>query len=70
MRSIALLLVMSFPALTFAQDRSQARSMVITKRGKPVAKVSAVKPPKSLKGSVRVLGDVISPIDVEWDANE
>src|SRR5437764_9679581 len=33
MRSIALLLVMSFPALTFAQDRSQARSMVITRRG-------------------------------------
>src|SRR5213593_1932062 len=33
MRSIALLLAMSFPALTFAQDRSQARSMVIAKRG-------------------------------------
>src|SRR5207248_3065514 len=33
MRRIALLLVMSFPALTFAQDRSQARSMVITRRG-------------------------------------
>src|SRR5205085_3781849 len=33
MRSLALLLAMSFPALTFAQDRSQARSMVITKRG-------------------------------------
>ena len=44
--------------------------IVVTKRGKPVAKVVGVKPPKSLKGSVRVLGDVISPIDVEWDAEE
>ncbi len=48
------------------------KTLVITKRGKPVAQVVPMSPQKSLfgamKGSVTILGDIISPIDVEWDA--
>ena len=47
-------------------------TLVITKRGKPVAQLTPVPPEKSLfgsmKGSVLWMGDIISPIDVEWDA--
>jgi prevent-host-death family protein len=47
--------------------------LVITKNGKPVADVVAHKPAKRnliglLKGRVEILGDIISPIDVEWEA--
>ncbi len=45
----------------------------ITKRGVPVARlVPATRQPKTLigalKGSVTILGDIISPVDVEWNA--
>lgn len=49
------------------------KPITITKRGKPVAQVTPV-PAKqqsivgSMKGSVTILGDIISPLDVEWDA--
>jgi len=47
-------------------------TLVITKHGKPVAKLVPI-PAKesiigSMKGSVLYMGDIISPIDVEWDA--
>jgi prevent-host-death family protein len=49
------------------------KPLVITKRGKPVARL--VPEPKgkqklfgSMKGSVLWEGDIISPIDVEWEA--
>jgi prevent-host-death family protein len=47
--------------------------LVITKKGKPVAKLVPHAPKKReligiLKGRVEILGDIISPIDVEWDA--
>jgi prevent-host-death family protein len=47
--------------------------LVITKKGKPVADVVPHKPEKRellgiLKGRVEILGDIISPIDVEWEA--
>ena len=48
-------------------------AIVITKRGKPVAQLAPVKrKPKTLygalKGRVKIKGDIISPIDVEWEA--
>ncbi len=48
-------------------------TLVITKRGKPVAQVVPVAAKRqdivgSMKGSVTILGDIISPLDVEWDA--
>jgi prevent-host-death family protein len=47
------------------------RSLVVTKRGRPVAEVVPVEPPKSLAGSVEILvseEELIAPLDVEWDA--
>lgn len=48
-------------------------TLVITKHGKPVAQVVPISAKHvnivgSMKGSVTILGDIISPIDVEWDA--
>ena len=47
--------------------------VIITKHGKPVAKMTAYRErPKSLfgidKGRLRIHGDIMSPIDVEWEA--
>ncbi len=47
--------------------------IVITKNGKPVAKLTAFhERPKTLfgagRGRMKILGDIISPIDVEWEA--
>ncbi|MGD0095475.1 MAG: type II toxin-antitoxin system prevent-host-death family antitoxin [Terracidiphilus sp.] len=46
--------------------------LLITKHGKPVAQVIPVPGERnivgSMKGSVLWMGDIISPIDVEWDA--
>lgn len=50
-------------------------SVVISKRGKPVAKLVPIdsEPVPSLygsmKGTVRIIGDIVSPIEDEWDAN-
>lgn len=47
-------------------------SLLITKRGKPVAKLVPIPPEKSLfgalAGSVVSESDLVSPLDVEWDA--
>jgi antitoxin (DNA-binding transcriptional repressor) of toxin-antitoxin stability system len=47
-------------------------TIIVTKRGKPVAQVVAVEqgPARPLRGSVRVLGDIVSPVDDSWDATE
>jgi prevent-host-death family protein len=47
--------------------------LVITKKGKPVADVGPHKPEKRgllglFKGRMEIVGDIISPIDVEWEA--
>ncbi len=47
--------------------------LVITKNGRPVAQLGpVVSKPATLfgahKGQIRIKGDIISPIDVEWDA--
>lgn len=46
------------------------RSVVVTKRGRPVAQVVplASSPSRSLHGSLLYESDLLSPIDVEWDA--
>jgi prevent-host-death family protein len=48
--------------------------LLITKSGKPVAQLGPVsRARKSLwglhKGQIEILGDIIEPIDVEWDVN-
>jgi prevent-host-death family protein len=45
-------------------------TIVVTKRGKPVAQVGPVEQPPSLRGSMKQLvsdEEFIKPIDVEWD---
>ncbi len=46
---------------------------VITRNGQPVARLGpALSRPKTLvglhEGQIKILGDIISPIDVEWEA--
>ena len=46
-------------------------TIVVTKRGKPVAKIQPVEEPRSLKGSVTYLvsdEELIAPIDEVWNA--
>jgi prevent-host-death family protein len=52
----------------------ERKEIVITKRGKPVARIVPVEAEKipnlfgRMKGSVEILGDIISPIGEIWDA--
>lgn len=56
------------------QVARSGESLVITKNGKPVAELKPYRPPRAKsiiglhKGQGKILGDIISPIDVEWDA--
>ena len=45
------------------------KEIIVTKRGKPVAKVVPIEPPKSLEGSVTILGDIVAPAfdEDDWD---
>lgn len=50
-----------------------AAAIVITKNGRPVSRlVPHIERPKTVfgidEGRIEILGDVIEPIDVEWDA--
>jgi prevent-host-death family protein len=47
------------------------KPLVITKRGRPVAEVVPIEPPKSLAGTVEILvseEELIAPVDESWDA--
>ncbi|MHB1948307.1 MAG: type II toxin-antitoxin system Phd/YefM family antitoxin [Gammaproteobacteria bacterium] len=50
-------------------------SITITKHGKPVAKLVPIQEDTEdffgcLKGTVSIRGDIVSPIDVNWEASE
>jgi prevent-host-death family protein len=76
-------LVMSTRTVPASQFKAQCLAMldevaatgeeiVVTKRGRAVARVSAATAPESLRGSVTFSvsdEDLIEPIDVVWDAN-
>lgn len=54
--------------------RERREEYVITKYGKPVAKLVPVEEQRRdawgwMKGTVLGYGDLISPIDIEWEAN-
>lgn len=48
--------------------------IVITKRGRPVAKLVAIAAPRPLygamRGSVSILGDIVAPTGERWEADE
>jgi prevent-host-death family protein len=43
-------------------------TLIVTRQGKPVARVIPFERPRPLLGSVVWEGDIVSPIDEEWDA--
>jgi prevent-host-death family protein len=48
--------------------------IVITKRGKPVAKLVPLDEHQesfvgSMKGTMEIVGDIVAPIDVKWEAD-
>lgn len=49
--------------------------IVITRYGKPIARLTPIEPEEKrsiigwLAGTVTIHGDIIEPIDVEWEAN-
>ena len=52
----------------------QRIQVVITKRGKPVAKLVPVEQPSesfigSMQGTMEIVGDIVAPIDVVWEAD-
>lgn len=57
------------------QVAARHEAVVVTKRGKPVAQVVPIlKRPKHLwgamKGEIEIRGDIVSPLDVEWEATK
>ncbi len=51
------------------------KEVVITKRGKPVARLVPTDDAMPevfgrMRGTIKILGDIISPIDVKWNADE
>jgi prevent-host-death family protein len=57
------------------QVQQSREEIVITKHGKPVAKLVPVdeSEPRSilgyLQGTVEIVGDIVSPLEDEWEAN-
>lgn len=51
---------------------STGREMVITKRGRPIAKIVPLKVAEAapLEGLIEYQGDLISPVGVEWKATK
>jgi len=52
----------------------QRKQVIVTKRGKPVAKLVPVNDQLesligSMRGTMEILGDIVSPIDVEWEVD-
>jgi prevent-host-death family protein len=46
-------------------------TLVVTKRGRPVARVEPSSPRRDLRGSVKLLvspEELVKPVDVSWDA--
>ena len=54
----------------FDEVETRGRTFVVTKRGRPVARIVPVAPPlgASLQGSILHEEDLLAPLDVEWDA--
>ena len=54
----------------FDEVEARRHTFVVTKRGRPVARVVplATSRPSSLRGSLLYEEDLLTPIDVKWDA--
>ena len=75
MRKEQLLAAADFKARCLAvldQVAATGRAVVITKRGKPVARVSPLAPQvrRTLRGSLLAQHDLVSPLDQDWQVGE
>ena len=58
------------------QVRLRREEIVITKHGKPMAKLVPVEEPKAqsvfgyLQGKVEIVGDIVSPLDEQWEVEQ
>ncbi len=58
------------------QVQQSREEIVITKHGKPVAKLVPVDESESrsvlgyLRGTVEIVGDIVSPLEEEWEADK
>ena len=58
------------------QVQKYHEEVVITKFGKPIAKLSPIKPGPSrsvfgyMKGTVKITGDIVGPTGEKWEADE
>ena len=54
----------------FDEVETRGRSFVVTKRGRPVARIIPLPTgkPSSLRGTLLHEEDLLAPIEVEWDA--
>ncbi len=56
--------------------KRERREYVITKHGKPVAKLVPLEEDQPreilgyMRGTIEIHGDIMSPLDVEWDAEK
>ena len=55
------------------QVAETGESIVITKRGLPVAELVSARPKPgkifgAMRGRMKTLGDIVSPVDAEWEA--
>ena len=50
------------------------KEILITKHGKPVARLVPINDAPSfvgsMKGTMQIVGDIVAPIDVKWDADQ
>jgi prevent-host-death family protein len=46
------------------------QEIVVTKRGRAVARLVPIEKAPSLRGSVLDADDIVEPIDVTWEANK
>lgn len=46
------------------------QEIVVTKRGRAVARLVPIEKAPSLRGSVLAADDIVDPVDVEWEANK
>jgi prevent-host-death family protein len=44
------------------------KALTVTKRGKPVARLVPVEVPRPLLGSILRQKDLVSPVNIKWDA--
>jgi prevent-host-death family protein len=47
---------------------STGETLIVTKRGRPVAQITPVAAPKGLAGSITREGDLISPLGDTWES--